>query len=49
MLERLSKQIVCDLETVRELVDDFESEVNSQSGIIEILDKLIDKYNRGIK
>ena len=49
MLERLSKQIVCDLEDVRDAVEEFEEEVCTKSGVVEILNMLIDKYNRGIK
>ena len=45
MMDRIKTHIISDLSTIKEMLEDFETEVGRESGVQEILDKLIDKYS----
>ena len=49
MRARHEDHIISDLECLKSLIDDFEIQVNRYSGIIEIIENLINKYKEGLK
>ena len=53
IIERVVNQVVLgiivDLQVIKEMIDDFENQVNSLSGITEVIDNLLHKYKGEVK